>query len=105
MDRMRPRIPGLFEDLLGLDDLADRRLGGIGLRIHDIKARGSDSWVDQVTPLEECVAGEWRQCRRAGVTAEMVELVTLVLRRHREEDLIEGCRYRIHVGLYSMVDQ
>ena len=97
MDRVRPRVAGLFQDLLGLDDLVNFRLGGIGLRIHDIKARGPDSGDDQVAPLEERVAGERRQCRRAGVPAEMVELVTLVRHRHRVDDLTEGRRAGFHV--------
>ena len=52
---------------------------------------------DQVAPLEERVAGERRQGRRAGVPAEMVELVALVGHRHRVDDLAEGGRAGLHV--------
>src|SRR5450631_3520384 len=96
MDRVGPRVAGLLEHLLGLDDLVNLRLGGIGLRIHDINARGADPRDDQVAPLEERVAGERRQCRRTGVPAEMVELVALVRHRHRVDDLAECGR----TGLY-----
>jgi hypothetical protein len=39
VDRVGPRIARLLEHLLGLDDLVNRRLGGIGLGIHHINAR------------------------------------------------------------------
>ena len=97
MDGMGPRVAGLLEHLLGLDDLVDLRLGGIGLRIHDINARGAEPGDDQVAPFEERVARERRQSRRAGVPAEMVELVALVGHRHRVDDLAECRRARLHV--------
>src|SRR5262249_5936535 len=36
MDRVRPRVTGPFENLLGLDDLVNFCLSGIRLRIHDV---------------------------------------------------------------------
>ena len=96
MNRVRPRVPGLLEHFLGLDDLVDRRFGGIGFGIHDINARGAHPGNDQVAPIEERVAGERRQCRRAGVPTEMVELVALVRHRQRVDDLAV-CR---RAGLY-----
>src|SRR5206468_4085891 len=73
MDRMGPRVARLLEYLLGLDDLVNGCLGGIGLHIHDIQTRGAEPGDDQVAPLEERVAGQRRQGRRAGVPAAMVE--------------------------------
>ena len=52
---------------------------------------------DQVAALEEGMAGERRQCGRAGVPTEMMELVALVGHRHRVDDLTEGRRARLHV--------
>src|SRR5205085_2368549 len=82
MDSVGPRIAGLLEDLVGLDDLVNFCLGWIGLRIHDINARGAEAGDDQVAPLQERMARERRQCRRAGVPTEMVELVALMGHRH-----------------------
>jgi hypothetical protein len=50
---------------------------GVGIARTDSDARGAKPGNDQVAPLKECVAGKRRQCRRAGVPAEMVELVAL----------------------------
>src|SRR5579863_548292 len=87
VDSVGPRIASLFEDFLGLDDLMDLRLGGMGLGIDHIKARRTDARNDQIAPLEEGVPGKRRQGRRAGVPAEMVEFVALVGHRHRVDDL------------------
>ena len=97
MDGMRPRIAGLPEYLLRLDDLVDLRLGRMRLRIHHVDARGADAGNDQIAPLEEGVAGERRQRRRAGIPAEMVELVALVGHRHGVDDLAVGRRAGLHV--------
>ena len=43
------------------------------------------------------MAGERRQCRRAGVPTEMVELVALVGHRHRVDDLAVCGRAGLHV--------
>src|SRR5947209_16340187 len=61
MNRVRPRIAGLLEHLLGLDDLVDLGLRRIGLGVDDINARGADAGDDQVAPLEKGVAGQGRQ--------------------------------------------
>ena len=42
MDSVGPRVAGLLEHLLGLDDLVDFCLGGIRLRIHNINTRGAE---------------------------------------------------------------
>ncbi len=105
MDGMGPRVARLLEHLLGLDDLVNGCLGGIGLHIHDINARGTEPGDDQVAPLEEGVASQRRQGRRAGVPATMVELVARVRHRHRVDDLAKGGRagldvdHRERVGL------
>ena len=79
-----PRVASLLEHLVGLDDLVDFCVGGIGFRINDIDAR-------------RAVAGEWRQRRRAGVPTEMMELVALVGHRHRVNDLAKCGRAGLHV--------
>ena len=52
-DRVVPRIVRLLEHLLGLRDLVNLRPGGIGLRIHDINARGAKPADDQVALFEQ----------------------------------------------------
>ena len=97
MDSMGPRVAGLLEHLVGLDDLVDLCAGGVGLRIHDVNARGAEPGDDQIAPLEERMAGERRQCRRTGVPTEMMKLVALVGHRHRVDDLAKCGRARLHV--------
>src|SRR5215467_15156152 len=97
MDRVRPRVARFIEHFLGLDDLVNFRLCGGGLRIYDINARGAEPWDDQVAPLEKRVARERRQCRRAGIPAEMMELVALVRHRQRVDDLAKLGRTGLHV--------
>ena len=89
MDRVRARVARLLEDLLGLDDLVNRRLGGIGLGVHDINARGAEPGNDQIAPFEKGVAGQRRQRGRASVPAKVVELVASVRHRHRVDNLAE----------------
>ena len=97
MDRMRPRVASPFEHLLRFNDLVNLRFGRIWFRIDDVEARGPDPGDDQVAPLEECVAGEWRQGGRASVPAKMVKLVALVRHRHGVDDLAKGGRVRFDV--------
>ena len=92
-----PRVAGLFEDFLGLDNLVNLRLGGIRFCINDVNPGGPDPGNDEVTAFEERVPGERRQSRRASVPAEMVKLVALVWHRHRMDDLTEGRRARLDV--------
>jgi hypothetical protein len=44
---------GLLEHLLGLNDLVNFCLDGIGLRINDINTRGAKPGDDQIAPLQE----------------------------------------------------
>src|SRR5262245_3340788 len=60
MNSVGMRAVGLFGQLVGLDDIVDACRGGIVLRIHDITPRGAEPGDDQVAPLEERVASEWR---------------------------------------------
>src|ERR1700733_5136348 len=97
MNGMRPRVAGLFEDFLRLDDLMDLRLGGMRLCIDYINTRGADARNDQIAPLEEGVAGEGRQGRRAGVPAEMINSIALVRHHHRVNDLAVSGRPALDV--------
>ena len=63
MNRVRPRVTGLLEYLLRLDDLVNLRLGGVGFGIHDINAGGPDAGDDQEAPFEERMACKRRQSR------------------------------------------
>src|SRR5436189_207845 len=91
------RCPYLFESRSsGTIPFSNRRLGGIGLGIHDINPRGAESGDDQIAPFEKGVAGKRRQRGRAGVPAKMVELVASVRHRHRVDNLAERGR----AGLY-----
>ena len=87
MDRMRPRITRLFEDLFRLDNLMDLCLRWMGLGVHHIDTRRADAWNNEIAPLEEGVPRERRKGRGAGVPAEMMKLVALVRHRHRVDDL------------------
>jgi hypothetical protein len=58
---VRPRVAGLFEDFLGLDDLVNPGLRRIRLGIDDVNPRGPDAGDDEIAPLEEGVPGERRQ--------------------------------------------
>src|SRR6185437_11642730 len=65
VNRMGPRVAGLFKDLLGLDDLVNLRFSWIRFGIHDINSRGADTGDDKIAPLQERVPGERRQSRGA----------------------------------------
>ena len=92
VDRVRPRVTGLPEDLLRLDDFVNLGLGRIRFDVDDVNPRGPHARNDKVAALEECVPGEWRQGGRASVPSEMVKLVALVGHRHRVHDLAERRR-------------
>ena len=55
-----PRVSGLFEDFLRLDDLVNRCLGGIRLGIDDIDAGRPHAGNDEIAAFEEGVSGERR---------------------------------------------
>src|SRR5579862_5265726 len=97
MDRVRPGVARLFENLLGLDDFVNRSLGWIGLGVHDVDTRRAQSGDEEVTSLDERMPRERRQSRGAGVPAEMVELVAFVRHDHGVDDLAIGWRARLHV--------
>ena len=51
------------------------RLAGIGLGVEDVGARGADPGHDQVAALERPLVALVAERARAGVPAEVVELV------------------------------
>ena len=75
VDRVRPRVAGLRDELFGLDHLLDPRRPRIVGDVHDVDPRGPETWHDQMRTVGT-VAG-----RRAAVPAEVVQLVADV--RHR----------------------
>src|SRR4029450_12434768 len=64
MNRMGPRVSGLLEDLLRLDDLVYRRLGGIRLGIDDVDAGRGHAGDNEITAFEESMPRQ-RLNRRA----------------------------------------
>ena len=90
VDGVGPRVAGLVEDFLRLDDFVNLRFCGVRLGIDDVNPGGADARNDEIATLEECVTGERRQCGRAGIPAEMVEFVALVRHRYGVDDLAEG---------------
>ncbi len=97
MHGVRARVAGLREDLVGLDDLVDARLRRVRLRIDHVDARRAQARDDQEAALEERMAGQRRQRRRARIPAEVVKLVAGVRHRHRMHDFSVGRRSGLHV--------
>src|SRR5450631_1822052 len=60
MDRVGPRVTGLFEDLLRLDNFVNLRTCRIRFGVHDIDSRGPDTGDDEVAPLDERMPRERR---------------------------------------------
>jgi len=58
MNRVWPRVSRLPEDFLRLDDLVDRRLGGVWLGIDDVDAGRPHAGNDEIATLEEGVSGQ-----------------------------------------------
>ena len=84
---VRPGIAGPLCHSLGLDHLHDLRVLGIGFGIEDMDARRSQPGHHEVAALS---MGVWRvraETRRAGVPAEVVQLVTCIGHRGRVHDL------------------
>lgn len=97
MNGVRPRIAGLREDLVGLDDLVDARLRRMRLRVDHVDARRAQAGDDQEAAFEERMAGQRRQRRRTGIPAEVMKLVASVRHRHRVHDFSVGRRAGLHV--------
>ncbi len=75
VDGVRARVAGLLGELLGLDRPDDVRLAGIGLGVEDVGARRADPRHDQVAALEHPLVALVAERARAGVPAEVMELV------------------------------
>lgn len=97
VDRVRPRVAGLREHFVGLDDLVDARLRRMRLRVDHVDARRAQARNDQEAALEKGVARQRRQRRRARIPPEVVKLVAGVRHRHRVDDLPVGRRAGLHV--------
>ena len=89
VDGVRTGIAGLGEQFLGFDDLVDLGVPRI-LDVDHIDARAADAGDDQVAAFQKGVPGQGRQCRRAGVPAEMVKFVALVGHEQAVDDLAIG---------------
>jgi hypothetical protein len=92
---VRAAVAGLLRDLLGLDRPDDSRLERVALRVQHIHARGAQSRHDQVAPLHVRVRHPGTERRRAGVPAEVVELVADV--RHLDPPHEPAVRLRLVV--------
>ena len=78
VDRMRPGVAGLVGHLARLDHLHDLGFLGIGLGVEDVDARGPQARHHQVAPFDVSVRRVGTQTRRAGVPAEVMQLVARV---------------------------
>src|SRR5215831_8570169 len=75
MNRVGRSVPGLPDELFGLDRLNDVWLLGVLFGIENVNARRSDAWHDQVAAFHMRM---WRlraKTRAAGVPAKMVQLI------------------------------
>ena len=90
MDRVRARVAGLLGDLLRLDHLDDLRVARVGLGVEDVDARGAQARHDEVAPLDVRMRRVRAEARRAGVPAEMVQLVAGIRHRDAADDLRIG---------------
>ena len=97
MDGVRARVAGLGGQLLRLDHLDDLRGARIGLGVEDVDARGAQSRHDEVAPLHMRVRHVRAEAGRAGVPAEMVQLVARVRHRHGVEDASVARRRRVDI--------
>ena len=97
MDGVRAGVAGLLGDLLRLDGLDELGIARVGLGVEDVDARGAQARHHQIAPLHVRMRHLRTQARRAGVPAEMVELVAGIRHRHRADDLGIGRRLRIDV--------
>ena len=97
MDRVRARVAGLFGDLLRLDHLDDLRVPRIGLGVEDVDARRAQPRHDQIAPLDMRMRRVRAEAGRAGVPAEMMQLVAGV--RHRD-----ACRRSANRSLLCRID-
>ncbi len=97
MHGVRPRIPGLAEDLVGLDHAVDRRLGRMRFGVDDIDPRRAHAGDDQEAPFQKRVPRQRGQRGGAGIPAEVVQLVSAMGHRHRMHDLAVGRRARFDV--------
>ena len=84
--RVRARVAGRAQDLVGLDHLLDPRPQRVVGDVDDVDPRGAEAGDDQVRAVR-AVAG-----RRAAVPAEVVELVADVGHRRLVHDLPVGLR-------------
>src|SRR5438874_7573361 len=58
VDGVGPRVAGLVEDFLRLDDLVNPGLSGIGLGVDDVNPGGANAGNNEVAALEEGVWSE-----------------------------------------------
>ena len=58
MDRVRPRVPGLAEDLVGLDHLVQLGLCRMWVSVDDVDARRAQAGDDQEPAPEECMTSK-----------------------------------------------
>ena len=97
MDGVRARIAGARRDLGGLDDLDDLGLLRVGLGVEDVNARRSQARHNEITALHMGMRRVGAEARRAGVPAEMMQLVAGVRHGDRVDDLRIARRFGIDI--------
>jgi hypothetical protein len=95
VDRVRTAVTGAPGDLLGLDDLDELRLRGVVLDVDHVEPRRAQAGHEEVAALHMRVGRPRAQRRRAGVPAEVVQLVADV--RHVQP--ADGRAVRRRAGL------
>jgi hypothetical protein len=80
VDGVGPRVAGLLDQLVGLDDVLDPRRAGVVGDVEDVDPRGAEAGHDQMRAVGSVAGGA------AAVPAEVVQLVTDVGHRRLVHD-------------------
>ena len=97
MHGVRARIAGALGHLLRLDHPYDLRVLGVGLGVQDMDARRAEARHHQIAPLHMGMRRVGTQARRAGVPAEVMQLVAEFAHRRRADDRRVGCRVWVDI--------
>ena len=113
MNRMGRGVPGLLDELFGLDHLHDLRLLGVRLGIEDVNSRRTDARHDQVAALHVRMRGLRTKTRAAGIPAEVMQLIIAAWKicLPHEPPILRGTRievndaHRIALSILAGVEQ
>ncbi|MNR41952.1 hypothetical protein D3C85_1604130 [compost metagenome] len=97
MRGVQPRVVRPFGDFLGLDHTDDLRSAGVRLGVDDVEPRGSQTGHDQIATLDMRMWRIGTKARRAGIPAEMVQLIADIRHVDLSDDLRIARRRRIDI--------